>query len=144
MINRFVGEYFFLSNFYECPVEYEGVLYANNEAAFQAQKTLDSKVRESFASLDPIEARNVGRSIKLRSDWEDVKDQVMYEICLAKFSQNPDLMDTLVYTGKRPLEEGNHWNDKYWGTVNGQGENKLGKILMRIRKDEIIRREKEY
>ena len=68
----------------------------------------------------------------------------MYEICLAKFSQHPDLMDNLVYTGKRPLEEGNHWNDRYWGTVNGVGENKLGQILMKIREDEQKKREKEW
>ena len=67
----------------------------------------------------------------------------MYEICLAKFTQHPDLMDKLVYTGNRPLEEGNHWNDQYWGTVNGIGENKMGKILMKIRKDEQIRRDKK-
>ena len=36
MINRFVDEYYFLSNFYECPVEYNGIVYGNNEAAFQA------------------------------------------------------------------------------------------------------------
>ena len=33
------------------------------------------------------------------------------------------------------LEEGNNWGDKVWGTVNGEGENNLGKILMRVRKE---------
>lgn len=32
--------------------------------------------------------------------------------------------------------EENNWGDKFWGTVNGVGENHLGKILMRIRDNE--------
>lgn len=141
MINEFKGEYAYLSNFYMCLVEYKGIIYSNNEAAFQAQKTFDEKLKKQFEGLGPIEARNLGKSIKLRTDWEEIKDQIMYEICTAKFTQNPDLMDALVNTGKRPLEEGNHWGDQYWGTVNGIGKNKLGKILMRIREKEQIKRE---
>ena len=37
-INAFRNEYYFLSNFYEIPVTYQGITYQNNEAAFQAQK----------------------------------------------------------------------------------------------------------
>ena len=58
MINRFVDEYYFLSNFYECPVEYNGIVYGNNEAAFQAQKTMDKNLRYQFSTLNPIDARN--------------------------------------------------------------------------------------
>lgn len=32
------------------------------------------------------------------------------------------------------LEEGNTWGDTTWGTVNGIGENRLGRILMKVRK----------
>jgi len=137
MINRFKGEYFYLSNFYEAPVEYDGILYQNNEAAFQAQKTLDVNVRKEFAKLGPADAKNKGLALKLRADWEQVKEQLMYEICKAKFEQNPELAFKLQMTGLRPLEEGNTWGDKEWGTVNGEGNNKLGKILMRIR-DELL------
>ena len=38
-ISSFTGEYAFLSNLYPAPVSYMGLTYANNEAAFQAQKT---------------------------------------------------------------------------------------------------------
>lgn len=144
MINQFKGEYAFLNNFYECSVEYDGIVYSNNEAAFQAQKTFDEELKKKFASLGPIDARNLGKSIPLRKDWEEVKDQIMDEIVSAKFHQHPGLMDRLVLTGKRPLEEGNHWNDQYWGTVNGVGQNKLGKILMKIREIEQAKREKEW
>lgn len=45
MINCFDGKYAFLSNFYNSPVSYAGLTYRNNEAAFQAQKTLDEDIR---------------------------------------------------------------------------------------------------
>ena len=135
MINRFKGEYFFLCNFYEIPVSYNGLTYQNNEAAFQAQKTLSQELRIHFTTLKPDAAKKLGRNVSLRSDWEEVKDQVMYEICLAKFTQHPDLMHRLLLTGNRPLEEGNTWNDQEWGTVNGVGQNKLGNILMKIREE---------
>lgn len=133
MIKEFKGKYFFLSNFYNAPVMYQDILYMNNEAAFQASKTLGD--RRQFSTLNPSEAKRLGRSICLRPDWEDVKNQIMYDVCKAKFTQNNDLKEMLLATGKGHLEEGNNWGDKIWGTVDGVGENRLGKILMRIREE---------
>jgi hypothetical protein len=135
MIDKFTDEYFFLSNFYECKVTYEGITYLNNEAAFQSMKTLDRNERRTFAEFDPDAAKKAGRKISLRSDWEDIKTELMYEICKAKFTQNNDLAAKLLATGDEELVEGNNWNDKIWGKVNGQGENRLGIILMRIREE---------
>ncbi len=63
MIDSFRGEYYFLSNFYEAPVLYDGITYQNNEAAFQAQKTLDMEKRKEFASLSPNLAKRAGRRV---------------------------------------------------------------------------------
>ena len=135
MINNFRNKYYFLSNFYNAFVSYKGIVYSNNEAAFQAQKTLNPKLKEKFKSLPPNEAKRIGRQVTLRPDWEEIKDQIMYEICFAKFTQNEDLKEKLLETKDEHLEEGNTWGDTYWGTVNGKGKNKLGEILMRIRKE---------
>lgn len=134
-INEFRNEYFFLSNFFERAVAYKGVTFQNNESAFQAMKCADKKEISTFANLNPSEGKHKGRHIKLRSDWEEVKDQFMYEIVKAKFEQNPDLKAKLLSTGTTSLEEGNTWGDKIWGTVNGIGENRLGKILMCVRNE---------
>ena len=135
MINEFKGKYYFLSNFYNAPVIYDGVTYQNNEAAFQSAKVLDKSIRETFSTLDPSSAKRKGRHVQLRSDWEEIKSGVMYEICLAKFSQNNELKNKLLATGEEYLEEGNTWGDTVWGVCNGVGENRLGKILMRVRSE---------
>ncbi len=146
-IGFFRGEYFFLSNFYETPIIYDGIRYENNEAAFQAQKVKPKpgkkdNPRLEFSHLNPSEAKKRGRSVPLRKDWEDVKVSIMEEIVLAKFEQNDDLREKLLSTGDAYLEEGNNWGDRVWGVVNGQGANNLGKILMRVR-DLLREKEKE-
>lgn len=132
-INTFRDEYFFLSNFYEAPIVFGGITYNSNEAAFQAQKTFDENERIRISQMSPAMAKKAGRCVKLRSDWEEVKNDFMYAICLAKFAQNPDLMNKLFQTGNKILVEGNTWNDKEWGVCDGEGKNKLGKILMDVR-----------
>ena len=135
MINEFRGPYYFLSNFYEAPVTWNGITYKNNEAAFQSAKTVDISIRKTFATMDPSTAKREGRRITLRADWEEIKYQIMYEICLNKFTQNEELREKLLATGDEHLEEGNTWGDRIWGTVNGKGNNWLGKILMQVREE---------
>lgn len=136
MITSFRNKYFFLSNFYEAPIIFDNVRYRNNEAAFQAQKCIDPEDRKKFSELDPATAKKMGRKIKLRSDWEDVKVSLMRKIVFAKFTQHPNLTVELLNTKDEELVEGNNWGDKVWGQVNGEGQNLLGKILMEVR-DEI-------
>lgn len=135
VINSFTGEYFFLSNFYQSPVEYDGIVYQNSEAAFQAQKCIDKADREQFAYLNPSQAKFTGRSVQLRGDWEQVKFDIMKEIVRAKFHQSPEIAQKLLDTGDALLEEGNTWGDRTWGTVRGVGGNHLGKILMEVRSE---------
>lgn len=140
MINEFRCQYFFLSNFYEAEVEYEGILYKNNEAAFQAQKITDYREQEQFWFVTPSEAKRLGRKVQLRKDWEQVKDEIMEDIVRAKFTQNEELKEKLIATGNEELIEGNAWNDTYWGVCGGKGKNMLGKILMKVREE--LRKEK--
>ena len=68
-INNFRGDYFFLSNFYECPVTYQGITYPNNETAFQAQKCINDSDKTKFMSLNPSAAKKLGMRVALRKDW---------------------------------------------------------------------------
>lgn len=135
IIDDFRGEYAFLSNFYEAKVEYEGIYYNNNESAFQAQKEQNVIVRYFYSNACPTTAKRMGRKCQLRADWEQIKDEIMYNIVKAKFSQNKALKEKLIATGNATLIEGNWWKDTYWGVCNGKGQNKLGKILMRVREE---------
>ena len=132
-ISDFRGKHYYLSNFYERDITCFGLTFKNNEAAFHAMKCPERA--SEFCDLDPSAAKKLGRQIQLRSDWEQVKEDVMYEVCRAKFMQNPDLKARLLSTGTVQLVEGNNWNDREWGVCNGEGKNKLGKILMRIREE---------
>jgi N-glycosidase YbiA len=53
------------------------------------------------------------RSLPLRKDWEKVKDEVMYTVCLAKFTQHEDLKKILLSTKDAKLVEHTK-NDSYW------------------------------
>jgi ribA/ribD-fused uncharacterized protein len=134
-IREFIDAYAFLSNFYHSPVKYRNLIYLNAEAAFQAQKESCEKDKEQYTRMNPAQAKLVGRNCNLREDWEEIKEQTMYEIVKAKFTQNKALARLLLATGDAYLEEGNWWHDTTWGVCNGVGENKLGKILMRVREE---------
>lgn len=135
MIKEFKNQYFFLSNFYECPIYYNKLVFCNVEAAFQAQKAIDEKEQYKFINLNASQARKLGKTIVLRKDWEEVKDNIMYEIVKRKFTVNKELQQKLIDTKDEELVEGNWWHDTYWGmdSKTGIGKNKLGKILMKVR-----------
>lgn len=139
-IIKFRDENRFLSNFWPCQVLFEDIVYPSSEHAYQAIKSLDKHVRLEIASLRTAgDAKRRGYKITLRPDWEDVKIRKMYQICLAKFTQNSHLKDKLLKTYTTELIEGNTWHDNFWGDCscekckNIKGQNNLGKILMYIR-----------
>lgn len=142
MISSFDKEYAFLSNFYETLVDFEGLIYPSSEAAFQAAKTLDHRLRQDFTVLNPSQSKRMGRTIDLRPDWENVKEDVMLRIVRSKFNSNPEIAEKLIATYPQVLVEGNHWHDNTWGDCSCvrcrdiRGQNMLGQILMTVR-DEL-------
>ena len=136
-IDEFRGPNYYLSNFYEVPITYNGICYRSSENAFQAAKTFDKNLQLKMSQVSPSEAKRIGRHATLRPDWEDVKLKIMEDIVRCKFKQNPDLANKLIHTANCQLIEGNTWNDYYWGVdlITGRGENHLGKILMKIRNE---------
>ena len=62
-----------------------------------------------------------------------VKDDIMREVVMAKFTQHKALTATLLSTGDAMLVE-HTANDNYWADGgDGSGKNMLGKILMEVR-----------
>jgi ribA/ribD-fused uncharacterized protein len=136
-IDSFKGQYSFLSNFSSSPMRVCEIRFPTVEHAFQAMKTTDAEQRVTVANLaTPGEAKKAGRRLKLREDWEQIKVDVMRELLIIKFHpwvSYPKLTDKLIATAPAKLIEGNTWGDKYWGMVNGEGRNELGKLLMEVR-----------
>lgn len=58
----------------------------------------------------------------------------MKELLIKKFNQEP-FRQKLIDTGDVYIQEGNNWNDIYWGVCikTNKGENILGKLIMEIR-----------
>ena len=141
-IDSFTGKYYFLSNFSNSYIyDEKGIEYPTVEHYFQAAKTFITQKRQEIAAAPtPGKAKSLGRHVNLRSDWNEVKTNVMREALEQKFSK-PDLRDKLLDTGDAWLEEGNTWHDNIWGNChcekckNIAGENRLGKLLMEIRED---------
>lgn len=137
-IDSFTNEWAFLSNFFYAPIPFpDSNIPANTvEAYFQAYKTLDPMERALILSSPfPAVAKKIGRKATIRSDWEQIKLQVMLNAVRLKFGEYPDLAEGLLSTGDRELIEGNTWGDRIWGKVNGEGANWLGQILMQVRKE---------
>lgn len=138
-IKGFCGEYRFLSNFYPCRVQYQGLAFTSVEAAFQAAKCADPLQRSSFCDLSASDAKRLGRTVALRPDWEQQKVSVMKELLIRKFQDNPELLGRLLATGTALLIEANTWHDNAWGDCTCSrcrgvpGRNQLGRLLMEIR-----------
>jgi ribA/ribD-fused uncharacterized protein len=140
MINSFQGEYGWLSNFWMAPIHVKGKIWLSVEHAFQVCKTLDVERHEQIRQCKtPAQAKRIGIKVLLRKDWDLVKDRVMKHLLLCKFSQHPELRDKLLNTSTETLVEGNNWHDNYWGSCTcnkckNRGKNKLGELLMSVRK----------
>ncbi len=133
------ADYGCFSNFSAHPIRLNGKKWPTSEHYFQAMKFAGT-VREEEIRIakSPSVAARMGRSRQhpLRPDWESVKDAVMREAVLAKFTQHEDLRAILLGTGDAVLVERTA-NDAYWGDGgDGSGRNMLGQILMSVR-DEL-------
>lgn len=143
-IDRFTGEYKFLSNFY---IEKDG---KSLEHRFQAAKFDHDADRDLYdlvmSQPTPGKAKSVARrySSYVDADWtRGVSVQVMLTLLREKFAYGSELGEKLIGTGNAWLEEGNHWGDEFYGTVGGRGANVLGMLLMIVRGELLIRRSAE-
>ena len=147
MIDKFEGKYGFLSNFYPCKIEYQGITYPSVEHYYVAMKVTDEQLingvyytpndfREMISKVkEPAFVKKIGSKAKLRPDWNSKKLQIMNWGVREKF-KNESLKELLLSTGLQELVEVNYWKDTFWGVCNGKGQNHLGKILMVVR-DEL-------
>ena len=136
MIDFFKGQHAFLSNFQPCTVWLDDDCYASVEHAYQAAKSFDPGYREIVRETTrPGDVKRFAKTLAaIRPDWDAVRVEIMEDLLRQKF-RNPELAPKLLETGDEELVEGNTWGDTFWGVCKGKGENNLGKLLMKIRKE---------
>lgn len=130
------GKYRPLSNFHMEPLVVEGRTFPCSEAAYMAEKTDSPEWKDRFTKVTTaLQAKQLGREVPLKSNWDDVKTVAMRKVLFAKFTQCEYLKELLLSTGEKYLEETNWWKDTFWGVFEGVGKNTLGILLMEIRKE---------
>ena len=140
MITRFHGETRYLSNFAPAEVVLDGEVFPTTEHAFQAAKTLDKAAREKIRNGTPGQAKRLGRKIKIRDNWDEMRLSTMESLLRQKFLTDNEHGKKLMATGTQEIVEGNSWHDQFWGSCDcpecyEDGLNHLGKLLMKIRAD---------
>ncbi len=137
-ILEFKDEYAWLSNFALCTIKLDRKKYPSVEHAYQSAKSNDVEWK-TFCMSDekPYRVKKKSAHVELRKDWDSVRIEIM-DLCLRqKFTQEP-FQSMLLATGDAYIQEGNTWGDLFWGAdlETGEGENHLGKLIMKIR-DEL-------
>jgi len=124
------------SNFAPFGVDLDGERWPTTEHYYQAQKFADPELQAKIRKAEkPMIAKNLAdkNRDRMRADWDAVKDDIMYRAVRRKFELHPELRDLLLATGEEAIVE-TVPNDYYWGVGReGTGQNKLGKIIERIR-----------
>lgn len=156
-IERFRGEHFYLSNMYPLKVPILaicGVEVPTSEHVYMSGRFVDIAIQREVAAIradtDDSSPYAHGKAVKVFAhnlvdagveqlpNWPVAKLGLTYIAVSSKFQNNPDIARLLVGTGDKELVEGNDWGDRFWGVDpvgSDNGENHLGKILMKVRSE---------
>lgn len=157
--NDIYGKYF--SNCFCAKIIVNGETNISTEHYFQRQKFLIDKndpviirwcrehkisideqiarnnlIREQMATLSPVNVAKFGqtmRSAPIRGDWDNIRNEIMWQALVAKYTQIDDYKTALLNSSDKVLIE-RAPTDAYWAVnASGCGENTLGVMLMAIR-----------
>lgn len=115
-------------------IDKDGTEYPSVEHYYQSKKCINEEEKKQIIQAKSArEAFQLGRECLLRSDWIEIRNQIMFEGNLLKIEQYPKLKDILIQSEGDIIYPG---NDLYWsGDIfrKGKGKNTFGIILMTIR-----------
>jgi len=134
----------YLNNFYPSPFTIGGINFINSEQYFIWKKIMlcEPELQELILSTKDLKIlkeinKRIKNKIKLDECYEIMKESLFH-----KFSQNPKLLNNLMWTGNSGIVYTNP-KDKIWGigitAVEAlmdkpwKGKNLLGKALIEIR-----------
>lgn len=142
-------EFYVLSNFSSFRLMWNGIDFDTLEHAYHWEKfnyvitENDTVLREKLLNIQHAiktarsahDAYQISQQYKSERDpqWDDKKEDRMYEMIYAKDDQHPYVHKKLMETGTRRLIE-NSWRDSFWGWgPDGTGLNKLGLLWENLR-----------
>lgn len=139
-----------LSNWHPAKFTVNGVEFCNNEQFMMFCKAKlfgdEDCARKILLAKTPREQKALGRQVGGFDEavWMSKCEHYVFVGSLAKFQQNPLMGDYLIGTGESELVEASRY-DCIWGVglsaddpriydkSKWKGENKLGKVQMRVR-----------
>ncbi len=141
----------YLSNWYLSNFVQDGILFSSMEQYMMYQKAMcfnDTVIAKKILDTkDVAEIKALGREVSNYNDsiWNGMRQILIYEGLMAKFTQNEDLKEQLLSTGDAILAEC-AVKDRIWGIglsmtsperlniYKWNGQNLLGYALMIVRK----------
>lgn len=102
-------------------------MFQHKKAVFHNYSRTADKI---MLNRDPYELKRLGNQITIKQDWRD-SEEVMYDILRCKFSQNPNLAESLTNTGLLHLHEASA--DRKWSTGAWPGSDRMGFLLEKLR-----------
>jgi ribA/ribD-fused uncharacterized protein len=130
-------DFYVLSNFSAFRLSWGMYTFDTSEAAYHWEKFpgfvyARRAIREAASAHEAFKVAEQYKEHR-RSDWDDIKVDVMRRILRAKASQHEYVLRKLLATGERELIE-DSWRDDFWGWgPNRDGQNMLGKLWMEVR-----------
>ena len=140
----------YLSNWYGCTFKVNGILFSSMEQFMmykKAERFGDHLISHRILETDDVaEIKSLGRQVTGYDDhiWNGIRQIIVYEGLLAKFSQNEELKEKLSATEDAVLAEC-AVKDQIWGIGlsmkdenrfdldKWKGQNLLGYALMMVR-----------
>lgn len=141
LFNSRTPEWAWLSNFWQhelwIPTSLGPACFGSVEAAYQFAKhrpeAITWSIMQIWGELTPRQAKERGKGIALRPDWNERKETVMRILLDHKFALGEELTGKLLATAPMPLVHLSPW-DRFWGVdEQGVGANRLGELLMERR-----------
>ena len=124
------------SKFSDHGITVNSIFYPTVEHYYQASKFKNVNYKEKIrTSVSPKRASEFGKSkdYGFKTNWNDIKLDIMTQALLCKFEQHKDIRITLLNTKDKLLIEHSPY-DNFWGIGRTDiGLNYLGTLLMRTR-----------
>ncbi len=136
---KYITDIFPLENFSAFGLNMDGIYFKTGEHAFQYMKFTDRDICDEIINANnPYEARILGGKYKSKRipNWSEVKYDYLEKVFRLKVEQDPMVKEALLNTNCYTICEYCIDEDTEWGLdKNGNGENRLGKAWMNVRKE---------